>query len=138
MKNDNDNDEANELNDSLVLNKTFYNQMDDQLSCSICMCLLNNPRMCTGCETPFCKKCIEDWKSKNNSCPNRCEPFMLKDISKALKNLLDKVFLKCKNGCSVSLLEFNKHQSNCKEVKKEVIVVVNPDEWNDEIESKTI
>jgi len=108
------------LNESLVINKNFFNLMENDLTCTICMCLLNDPLMCTGCETPFCRKCIENWKTKNDSCPSRCKPFLLKDISKTLKSLLDRVFLKCKNGCSVSLLEFPKHQDTCNPENKEI------------------
>ena len=66
--------------------------------------------MCSSCETPFCKLCIERWKLLKNSCPSRCDsPLTLKPISRALKNLLDRVEIKCDKGCIVSLLHYKTH-----------------------------
>jgi len=70
--------------------------------------------MCSSCETPFCKLCIERWKLLKNSCPSRCDsPLTLKPISRALKNLLDRVEIKCDKGCIVSLLNYKTHLLSC-------------------------
>ena len=76
--------------------------------------------MCSSCETPFCKLCIERWKLLKNSCPSRCDsPLTLKPISRALKNLLDRVEIKCDKGCIVSLLNYKTHLLSCLWSKQE-------------------
>jgi len=101
------------IDDSMVVNKEYFEPLKDQLTCQICLGLLNNPVMCTSCETPFCLKCITQWKSKKNTCPSRCPQIKIKEVPRLFKNMLDGLKLKCKNGCVVSLLDYSNHVSHC-------------------------
>ena len=56
------------IDESLVINKDYFNLMRDDLLCSICLGLLNNPVMCAMCETPYCKFCINCWVKKSKIC----------------------------------------------------------------------
>ncbi|CAG0890441.1 unnamed protein product [Cyprideis torosa] len=39
------------------------------LLCTICKDLLEDPAEVSGCEHIYCRKCIEDWLVKNDTCP---------------------------------------------------------------------
>ncbi len=107
------------LDESLVINKDYFEPLKDQLFCQICLGLLNNPVMCTFCETPYCSRCINQWKTKKNTCPSRCKKIVLKEVPRLFKNMLDGLKLKCKNGCEVSLLDYNNHIQHCEGIKKD-------------------
>lgn len=83
------------IDDSMVTNDQEYNIIKDEITCEICTCIVINPRQCDVCETVFCDKCIKAWLKKNNSCPKRCENFKIKEASKIIKKLLDKLNVSC-------------------------------------------
>ena len=103
--------------------KIYYEQVQDQLICQICSCLLNNPVMCEGCEIPFCSICINGWLDKKKECPNRCnsQKYGIKEINKSLARTLDGLKLTCKYGCEVPLLSYNTHCYQCELSHKEVV-----------------
>ena len=108
------------IDETLILNRAYYEQLKDQLSCTICSRLLEDPLMCSVCETPFCGKCINDWLARDKSCPLRCENSQVRELNRSLKKILDGLKLKCKYNCEVSLLSYNSHVKSCEESKKEV------------------
>ena len=101
------------LDEKLIINQSYYEQLKDQLTCIICCCLLNDPLMCSGCDNLFCKTCIKKWKSKNENCPMRCRNFNTVEVHRAMKKTLDGLKLKCKYGCEVPLLSYNSHIIQC-------------------------
>lgn len=118
------NSNSNEIDENLIINTVYYEQLKDQLTCSICCGLLNEPMMCENCETPYCANCINPWFKNNKSCPMRCSNAKIKDINRSIKKLLDGLKLKCKYGCEVSLLSYMSHLKLCENSRKEV------DCWN--------
>jgi len=98
-----------EIDESQIQNIELFEQFKEEFTCSICLGILKDPFMCSSCEVSFCKKCIDKWSEKNSSCPLKCTPLTLKAISISQKRLLDKILIKCKNGCIVSLLCYEKH-----------------------------
>jgi len=110
------------IDESLVQNKTYYEHVKTHVTCTICDGLLNDPVICSSCETPYCRNCIKTWQEKNNSCPARCSPpLIVKNIFRMLKNTLDEVKVKCKiNDCIVSLTNYGDHVSQCAEINKVV------------------
>ncbi len=42
---------------------------DPDLTCPICLQVLNNPQECMKCERPLCKYCLDKCKNK---CPTKC------------------------------------------------------------------
>ena len=105
------------ISDSLVINKTFYESLKSQYSCYICGYLLNNPKMCSECETTFCKECLEIWLVNNETCPNSCQKqnITIKDLCKSTKNFLNELKLRCKYWCEVPLTSYYEHLIQCEE-----------------------
>ena len=42
------------------------------LTCTICAELVEKPQQCKNCLHLYCKRCIEEWKKKQNKCPFKC------------------------------------------------------------------
>jgi hypothetical protein len=99
--------------ENIVKNET-YEALKDLIICPICECLMIEPMLCTKCQNTYCKKCIDSWKKKGGSCPNRCNSEIQKVIQK--KNLISKIKFKCIKGCGAEILfdDLEKHYStNC-------------------------
>ena len=45
----------------------------EDLSCTICLEVCTEPKKCKQCKKFYCKDCINDWKKRNNTCPNCCQ-----------------------------------------------------------------
>jgi len=126
--NTNNNDSLNQSNkkiipdESSIINTIYYEQLKDQLICSICYGLLLEPLMCSVCESAFCSECITTWMDKNGSCPLKCSypNFSIKDVHITKKKILDGLKLRCKYGCEVPLLSFYSHQIPCENNNKEI------------------
>jgi len=105
--------QSRSIDESLIENKEYFNHVKDDITCAICLGILNEPLLCKKCETPFCKVCINKWKEKNESCPNRCSTIILVEVHRLLKNTLDKIKLNLPCGCYLSLLNYNTHITPC-------------------------
>ncbi len=104
-----------ELTEDLVLDKNFYSKFESEVTCPIGLHLLVEPCACQKCETLFCTKCAEDWKSKSPLCINQCDPFNIVKPSRHSLNVLDKLELLCPNGCrNVFLPKYISHIRDCK------------------------
>ena len=99
-----------------IINKTNI----EDLICSICYNILNNPISCSdkkNCHS-FCKECIDIFLKENNKCPI-CKLIFEYKINNNLINELNNVSFKCsfKNeGCNEILFysEYLNHYYNCK------------------------
>jgi hypothetical protein len=109
------------INDDTIIKDAQYEVFKDLIYCQICECLMIEPVMCFNCQNNFCKKCINDWKSRNaNSCPNRCENPIYRDVI-GKNRLISKFKFKCIKGCGAEIPfeDINNHyKSNCIENKK--------------------
>ena len=109
------------VNEDTIVKDTQYENFKENIYCQICECLMIEPVMCFNCQNYFCKKCTEDWKSRNNnSCPNRCENSIMKDVI-GKNRLISKFKFKCIKGCGAEIPfdDINNHyNSNCIENKK--------------------
>lgn len=108
------------ISEDLVVNKTYFEPMSKELTCSICEGLLVEPVLCDKCEHPFCFGCISEWTSRNNQCIMKCPgQFKSKSITRMIKNIMEKVILEC-NYCKgqVSLTEYSNHIIPCEENNK--------------------
>jgi hypothetical protein len=109
------------INDDTIIKDAQYEAFKDLIYCQICECLMMEPVMCFNCQNNFCKKCINDWKSRNaNSCPNRCENPIYRDVI-GKNRLISKFKFKCTKGCGAEIPfeDINNHyKSNCIENKK--------------------
>ncbi len=94
-----------------------FESLVEELICPICQCLCLYAVKCTTCEKPFCKYCITQWLKKKSTCPNRCK-YQEGELSRILRNLLNKIKLKCPNnylGCNETIIyeNFEKHVKSC-------------------------
>lgn len=104
-----------------ITNTIFYESVKDIVTCHICSGIMINPRECNTCQNSFCRKCIDDWKSLNDSCPYKCETNEFRDSSRPLKNLLEKLTFKCvacdKIDKNTSYKAFLIHIKSCEKIK---------------------
>ena len=103
--------------DDLVINKSYFLPLSNDLTCQICQGLLDNPILCANCEIPFCSQCIDQWTKKNNQCVMKCEGiFQPKKIQRMIKNMMENVLLECKI-CkkTINLVEYPNHIITCQE-----------------------
>ena len=84
---------------------TEQDSIMDDLKCSICMDILEEPVQ-APCEHTFCKTCIQNWLDQGNrSCPvdrKVLSSDSLKPPTRITQQLLDKLTIRCKNhvdGC---------------------------------------
>lgn len=98
-----------------VINKDVFLAIKDEITCTICMMILDNPKQCTQCQNLFCNKCIIDWIEKKNSCPYKCLDFKLGDAGRIVRNMLSKIDFKC-SVCeqSIDYDKYDQHTKTCK------------------------
>ena len=65
------------IDESMIRNINDYNLIKDEIICEICQGILIKQKQCEICESIFCEKCINSWLAKNNSCPKRCDKFVI-------------------------------------------------------------
>ncbi len=94
----------------------FVKELQDDLMCSICMKVLNEPQMVNCCEQKFCKNCLTKWMTNKKTCPLcRSSDFnhiLLKGLSRRISEL--KVYCANKaHGCKSTLKvsEYQRHLS---------------------------
>ena len=103
------------VNEDTIIKTKEYESFQELLFCPICFNLMLEPVMCSVCQNHYCKSCIESWKKKNESCPNKCEnSFFMNIIEK--NRAVNKFKYKCIKGCGAEIPfnEINDHySSNC-------------------------
>ena len=100
----------------------------NELECQIDNVIPLNPIMCVSCQTVFCEKCIDKWKSDgHNTCPKRCSPLTTRSIKgTVLEQQFQSIKLKCKNyknGCKqpLTLNEKKHHELICEYNSKQCL-----------------
>lgn len=109
------------INEETIIKNDNYDSFQDFIICQICQCIMIEPVMCLGCQNYYCKNCIENWKKKSETCPNRCENPIYKNIIEK-NRLITKFKFKCIKGCGAEIPfdDIKSHyDSNCLENKKE-------------------
>ena len=48
----------------------FVEALPEELTCSICMKVLCQPHLVNCCEQQFCKQCLDEWCTNNETCPH--------------------------------------------------------------------
>ena len=111
----------------------------DELTCGICQDIFDEPVVTLCCRQTYCKSCINQWLSNNNTCPNDRQNLtvnMLAQPPRLVLNILNKLQVKCENYGSVcdyilALEQMKEHTKTCntcggcKELNK---VIKNKDE----------
>ncbi len=83
----------------LVANPDVLETMKELSQCSICTGLVIDPKQCDKCENAFCRECVDSWLRKSSSCPFKCENPNFKEAGRALKTMINKLILRCPQGC---------------------------------------
>ncbi|XP_054161299.1 kelch-like protein 5 [Oppia nitens] len=85
----------------------------DELTCSICLNIICCPVIAQCCLQTFCKDCINNWLSTNNTCPYDRKTLTKDALTRpprVMVNMLGKLQIKCDfrdNGCTeVIILEY--------------------------------
>ena len=99
----------------------FTSSVDEELICTICGGVLEDPLQAPACEHAFCAACIHEWLNHQQTCPvdrRNLTPHQLKQVPRILKNLLSKLTIQCENamfGCEgvVRLDQLRSHLSQC-------------------------
>ena len=102
-------------------NELFEEQVDDELKCPICECVLENAVQGVDCEHLFCLDCIQQRLQTCSAkiCPlDRSQLAHLKSPPKIILKLLNNLKIKCNfsdNGCAIKLKlsELNQHSLVC-------------------------
>ena len=83
----------------------FSDEVDEELLCSVCGGVLENPMQAMPCEHCFCSECIRQWLKHSQTCPIDRQPISNDTVVKApriVRNLIGRLSLTCANkdfGC---------------------------------------
>jgi len=99
----------------------FQGEVDEELICTICSCVLEDPLQAPQCEHAFCSACINEWLTRQPTCPvdrAAISPTDLKPVPRILRNLLSRLSIKCDNatqGCTAvtKLDSLSAHLNEC-------------------------
>ena len=112
----NSNEPIKSINTNLFLKD--FREIIEEVECPICSLFPLNPVQCSKCQKLICKTC-----KNTNICPLCRGEFGQKELDRTLKNILEKLLLKCPNCdkyCKsinkinkIKVSEYIKHISNC-------------------------
>ena len=108
-----------------VINKDFFENVKEMLTCCICTGVLVDPMQCSSCENCFCRSCIENWIKKAHTCPYKCSSPRIKEGGRMVKNLLEKLIFKCENECGAVNLTYKKKIEHIKQCVKRSLICEN-------------
>ncbi|XP_023164781.1 E3 ubiquitin-protein ligase NRDP1 isoform X3 [Drosophila hydei] len=99
----------------------FQGEVDEELTCPICSGVLEDPLQAVMCEHAFCRGCINEWLTRQPTCPvdrNALTTANLRAVPRILRNLLSRLSITCDNapyGCTavLKLDAYNSHLEDC-------------------------
>lgn len=108
----------------------FQGTVDEELICSICSGVLEQPVQAPSCEHAFCSACINEWLSRQPTCPvdrTNITQSDLQPVPRILKNLLARLTISCDNahcGCTelVKLEVLSSHVEYCEHNPKRPVL----------------
>ena len=110
---------------TLIKDSVFESLPKDLILCKKCQNLMKEPVLCINCMKYYCKKCIDEWKSRDQTCPNNCQNPIFRDIIEN-DRLINSLNFRCTKGCGaiLSIKEMKKHySSNCLEKRAKIRVM---------------
>ncbi|XP_075229631.1 E3 ubiquitin-protein ligase NRDP1 elgi [Lycorma delicatula] len=87
----------------------FKGEVDEELVCPICSGVLEDPLQAPSCEHAFCRACIQEWISRQPTCPvdrQTITSAQLRPVPRILRNLLSRLCITCDNasyGCNANI-----------------------------------
>ncbi|BES99795.1 unnamed protein product [Nesidiocoris tenuis] len=106
----------------------FIGDVDAELLCPICSEVLEEPLQAPACEHAFCSACIQEWISRQPTCPvDRQSLTQLRPVPRILKNLLSRLNITCENsvyGCQavLKLDALSSHLTECQHNPKKPVL----------------
>ncbi|PSN30920.1 E3 ubiquitin-protein ligase NRDP1 [Blattella germanica] len=99
----------------------FQGEVDEELVCPICSGVLEDPLQAPVCEHAFCRGCIQEWISRQPTCPvdrQAITSAQLRPVPRILRNLLSRLCITCDNasyGCTsvMKLDALTSHLEEC-------------------------
>ena len=83
---------------------------DEELTCGICLEILNNPKVVQCCRQTYCNDCITEWLSENKTCPNDRQHLTIDSLvepPRLVHNMISKLKIHCdfqSNGCEAVVI----------------------------------
>ncbi|CAG2104608.1 unnamed protein product, partial [Medioppia subpectinata] len=98
----------------------FTTAVDEEFRCPICRDVLDEP-ITAQCEHVFCRACIHEWLSREQSCPVGRQPLKvhhLQDVTRFFRNYYTKLEICCDfadSGCQfvAKVDEIKAHENQC-------------------------
>ena len=90
------------INEDTIIKTSEYDSFQELLICPICCKLMLEPVMCLDCQNYYCNNCIESWKKKSQSCPNKCKDSIFKPVIEK-NRVITKFKFKCVKGCGAEI-----------------------------------
>ncbi|KAJ9579933.1 hypothetical protein L9F63_004406 [Diploptera punctata] len=96
----------------------FQGEVDEELVCPICSGVLEDPLQAPVCEHAFCRACIQEWISRQPTCPVDRQPItsaQLRPVPRILRNLLSRKSFHRDYGCTsvMKLDSLSSHLEEC-------------------------
>ena len=94
----------------------------DEFTCGICQDVLNKPVVTQCCRQSYCRNCIEEWLSDNDTCPNDRQELSvdeLIEVPRLVVNVINNMQIRCEmseKGCSavISIGQLEQHRNECR------------------------
>ena len=94
--------------DCLIINKEYFENIKDFITCIICLELVIDPRQCPQCQNCFCNLCYI--KSNKQNCPYKCKETKFY-IPRMITALISKLLFKCKTSTCENLIKYNEYSN---------------------------
>jgi hypothetical protein len=111
--------ELDYVDSSSIQNKDFLEKVKEIILCTICTSLIVDPKQCKNCENNFCNHCITKWLKSSKTCPFKCQDFEIKETTRTVRNILEKLVLDCPH-CDLKSMNYEslmKHIKTCTSLK---------------------
>lgn len=97
--------------------KSEFRKVIQQFICPICTNVLEDFTSCGGCEGLMCRSCLNQWLSRESTCPLCKDDFEEFKVSRQVRNVLNMCEFTCPYGCDGSFTYENRkrHFDTCSE-----------------------
>ena len=97
-----------------IINKESFKPLESCAICGLCQGIIIEPVQCQGCDSCYCKVCIEKYEKTHKGCPAGCTSGQEMKESRMMKNILSVLKFKCHNGCDQEIMypELKDHYEN--------------------------
>ena len=95
-----------------IINKEYFENIRDMVTCIICLNIMEEPIQCGICQHSYCLECI----NKLSKCPMGCQDFKF-EPSQLCQELLSGIKIKCICGNEIKYDNIKKHtEEECEKI----------------------